>query len=431
MGMISSLLTRALKYVGPRAMPTGDDFQAGMARQISVAQQSQTRFILADIENAIHAADSGNLRQAGELCRAIRRDGIAHGVLSTRTEGLVQLPVRFTGPDEIRSALEDKDDEPGDFRKVFPSSELALLSGDGRVLGVGVAEFVQVGDALPVLRRLDPRFLVYRWSEDRWYYQSIRGFLPVNPGDGRWVLHCPGGTVQPWTHGLWMALARAYIAKEHAYFYRENFSSKLAHAARAAVSPPGANENMRRGFFAKLAAWGPNTVFDLPNGWDVKTIESNGRGWEVFSKTVEEANQEIIITLAGQTPTTTGGTGFQNSAIHQAIRSDLIQADGDGLASTLNEQGLPVYVQEVFGSGAGAAHCSWDTTPPKDQNLEATAMMGAANAVKALDEVLAPRGQQVDMGEIARRYGVPLKKLEKAVKEGLSLVKQDPKPLAA
>lgn len=403
-GLFTSLLTRVLEYVGPRKLSTATDYSSGMSRQNAPPPVSQTRWFLADLESAIIAADSGNMKLPGRLARSLYRDGTISGVFSTRTEGLVQLPVRFTGPDaDILSEL-DKD-----FRRVFPPAELALLARDGRCLGVGVGEFVQVEGCLPALKRLDPEFLQYRYSEDRWYYQSIHGTEPVNPGDGRWVLHCPGGAVQPWTHGLWLALARAYIAKEHAFFFRENYSSKLANAARVAVSPAGATDGARLRFFKRLAAWGVNTVFDLPPGWDVKLLESNGRGYEVFQETIKTANEEIIITIAGQLVTTTGGTGFANSAIHSTIRSDLIQADADALAETINIQGIPIWANERFGSDAADAGTTvvWDVTPPKDLQAEATAAMQAANAAAALNPLLAQEGKRIDIDELARRYGFP------------------------
>jgi hypothetical protein len=411
-GLFTSLLTRVISYTGPRDLSTGIKPQDGYARQASQTPIAQTRWHLSDLESAILSADTGNMRMPGRLCRAIRRDGTAFGVLSTRTDGLVQLPVRFSGSDsDLVDAL------AGEFRAVFPSSELALLSGDGRMLGVGVGEFVQIKGSLPVLKRLDPEFLQYRWYEDRWYYQSIHGIEPVNPGDGRWVLHCPGGAVQPWTHGMWPALGRAYIAKEHAFFLRENFASKLANSARVGTVPQGASQPQREGFFAKLAAWGINSVFELPEGYDIKLIESQGRGYQIFQDTIKTSNEEMIITIAGQLTTTTGGAAFSNSAIGQAIRGDLIQSDADALASTLNTQGVPVWANERFGPRAAESdtRVAWDVTAAKDLNAEALAVNQAAIAAKAMNEILAPLGKRVDIIELARRYGVKVVALEVAL----------------
>ncbi len=401
MNPFTSLLTRVREYVGPRPLPTGTKFEDGRERQMT-APYSITRWHLADLEAAVVAADSGNLRMVGQLWRSLRRDGMVSGVLSTRAQGLVQLPMRILSPSETVGA-----ELASDWSKVFPVSELALLAADGIGPGYGVAEFVQIEGSLPVLRRLDPEFLQYRWGEDRWYYQSVHGVEPVNPGDGRWVLHAPAGAVQPWSHGLWAALGRAYIAKEHAFFFRENYSSKLANAARVGITPSGAPDDIRAGFFARLAAWGVNTVFDLPPGYDIKLIESNGRGFEVFQETIKTANEEIVITLAGQTVTTDGGTGFANAGIHAAIRSDLIQSDANGLAETLNRQCIPVWAAER-GFNAEGTSVEWDVTPPSDLTKEAAALQTMTAAVLAMNGLAASIGKRVDLEDVARRYGVKL-----------------------
>lgn len=385
----------------PRILGTGEGFQDGFNRQLSIPQVSQTRWILEDLESAIVAADVGNLRLAARLSKSLSRDGSIHGVMSTRTLGLVQLPIRFRGDPDMLDAIAE------DYRTVFPSQELALIDDDALKLGVGLGEFVQIPPAPPVLRRVDPEWLWYRWAEDRWYYQSVHGMIPINPGDGRWVMHFSGSVSQPWQHGLWMALARAYIAKEHAYFYRENYNSKLANAARVAEAPQGANEQQFDTWFQQVAAWGVNTVFAAKPGYKVNLLESNGVGYQTFKETISDCNAEITITISGQGVTTEGGPAFGDMSIFEAIRSDLIQGDADALASTMNGQCLPTWADWRFGAGAGRIEASWDVTPPKDQTQQAAAMTAAAGAITAFDAILAKANREVDVDEICKRFGVP------------------------
>lgn len=412
MGLAANLLTRVLEYVGPRKLPTDTGYRAGYERQVSPMPQTITRWHLSDLESAIVSADTGNMKIPGKLWTAMRRDGYLTGLLSTRFEGMIQLPLKFkSDSDELASELAK------DFREVHPTTELGLLFADGFGLGAGVGEFVQIAGGKPILKRLEPEYLWYRWSEDRWYFQSIHGMLPVNPGDGRWVLFCPGGAINPWRHGMWPSLARAYIAKEHAFFLRENYSSKLANAARVAVAPQGASAAIKYSWFQKVAMWGVNTVFGVPPGYDVKLIESNGRGYEVFQDTIATANEEFVVNIAGQLVTTTGGAGFQNAAIFSTIRTDLIQSDADKAADFLATQCIPVWANERFGPDAAEKNTRafWDVTPPKDLTAEASAMNIAAIAIAAMNDVLAPQSKRVDVEEMARRFNVPLADLEKAV----------------
>lgn len=380
--------------------------------QLGLTPQSVTRWYLKDIESAELAADSGDLSHAARLMRSARRDGVYSGVLSTRTGGLVRLPKRFRGDDEIVASLKrEEDDTRGVFDEMFPATELALLAADGLELGVGVAELVPViGREFPIMVRLDPEWLWYRWNENRWYYRSIAGMLPITPGDGRWILHMPGGRVSPWQHGTWRAVARAYIRKEHANFRKDNWESKLANAARVAFAPQAASQTQKDSWFQSVMSWGTNTVFGLTPGYEVKLLESNGRGHESFVATIKDQNTEFQIVVAGQTITTEGGSGFDNQDVHLAIRADLIKETADGLAYTINTQGLPQYIIDRFGEDRllPGVTMEWDITPPADRAKEAASMAATATAITSLTKALAPHGLKLDAKAITIAAGIPV-----------------------
>lgn len=392
--------------------PNVETARRALGGQLQPLPVSKTRWHLSELEAAEHAADVGDLSLAARLMRAFRKDGTFAGVLSTRTGGLVRLPKRFRGMPEIVSQLElGHDSIRSVFDEMFPPSELALLAADGVLLGVGVAELVPVqGRDYPVLVRLDPEFLSFRWTENRWYYRSVVGNLPITPGDGRWVLHAPGGRIAPWQHGLWRAVGRAWIDKEHARLHKANWEGKLANPARVAVSPQGAGEQQKQSWFRQVMAWGVNTVFGVTPGYDVKLLESNGRGFECFNTTIELSNRDMIIAVAGQEVTTDGGAGFQNSDIHKSIRADLIKETADGLAYTLNTQGIPPYVVNVFGPEAlqMSAVVEWDVTPPKDRTADASAMVTAAQALSQLADAFEKFGRKIDADAFALRFGIPI-----------------------
>lgn len=395
----------------PTITPEPYDDRGFWGGHLAPPPQSITRWFLDDLEAAIHAADTGNLRRAAQLCRALRRDGVLTGVLSTRTGGVVRLPKKFTGDPNVVAALEGADRKRGIFDRMFPRTELALLAADGIQLGVGVGELLPVKDrAFPVLRRLDPENLVYRWNEDAWYYMSLTGPLKITPGDGRWILHLPGGKEQPWTHGLWASLGRAYIAKEHANLNRENYAAKLANSARVAVSPAGAGEAQKQSWFRKVMAWGHNTVFGVTPGYDVKLIESNGVGYEVFSDIVSKSDEEIIIAIAGQVITTSGGSGFVNGDLYKSISTDLIQDTAESLADTINEQGIPPWVNVTYGGDAleSAPILEWVVTPPTDLAAAANAVTAASGAMTAANAALEPYGKRVDAAVFTLRFDIPI-----------------------
>lgn len=431
---LSALLGVSAYSPPPSNLPSLDDAQIEKLReslggQLSPLPLTRTRWYLADLEAAIRAADVGDLSMAAQLSRSMRRDGVLAGLLSTRAGGLVRLPKRFTGADEIVRALEGRDGVRSVFDDMFPASELELLAGDGDVLGIGVAELVPVaGRAYPVLVRLDPEWLRYRWSENRWYYLSIAGPIPITPGDGRWVLHTAGGRMSPWQKGLWSSLGRSWINKEHANLHLANWEAKLANPARVAVAPNGATESQRFGFLKNVIAWGINTCFELPPGYDIRILESNGRGFESFGATITRSDQEFMIAICGQVVTVTGGTGFANADIHKSIRADLIKASADSLAYTLNTQAIPAWVIDNFGEEAldQTPIVEWDTTPPKDLKADADAIGALGDALTKVNEALSPYSLRVDAEELASRFGVPLvvaEKIAQAPEESSSLLR--------
>jgi hypothetical protein len=380
--------------------------------QIQLPPQTRVRWYQRDVETAEYLANGGDMSMAAQLMAYAGRDGVLSGVMSTRTDGLVRLPKTFRGPADILQDLRSSDlSSRPVFDEMLPPSELALLARDGIGLGVGVGELRWVeARPYPIFVRLDPQYLKYYWQEDRWYYQSTIGLLPITPGDGRWVLHTPGGRQTPWQAGLWRCLARAAIRKDHASAGRDNWERKLANPARVAVSPSGAAEAHKQSWFQKVMAWGMNTVFGLTPGYDVKLLESNGRGADSFTETIKAQNEEMIIAVAGQTVTTDGGVGFSNADVHKSIRADLIQATAQGLAYTVNTQAIPAYVASHPDYGEKYLNecpvMEWDTKPPKDLTSEAAALQMAGNALDSMRRALADGGLELDMRATAEQFGI-------------------------
>lgn len=409
-GRVKSLFLPRHRVPPPPSAFEGEPEQVRMERPLQ--SRSKTEWYQSEIALAIAAADGGDMTMAGQLWRSMRRDGTFAGLLATRAGGLVRLPKKFRGTPEAMAEMEPSP-ESGRvslFDRVFPAKELELFVGDGIGLGVAVGEFLDIpGREEPLFVRLDPEFLRYRWAEDRWYYASVAGLLPITPGDGRWVLHMPGGYQQPWNQGLWPAAGRAYVAKEHAYMYRENYSGKLANPARVAVSPQGATEEQRQSFFRRIMAWGLNTVFGLPPGWDVRLLEINGQGFKVFQDTIESCDREFEISLVGQVVTVDGGAGFSNASIHETVRSDLIQGDGNAIAETLNLQALPHVVARMLGGGHSAT-VSWDTTPPADLKANAEALAAATDAIEQTKRILEGMGYEVSVSELIARFKIPARR---------------------
>lgn len=419
-GLTAALLGVSTYQSAPGNGPTlGDatieDALESTQGQLTPLPQTRLRWYIADLESAIHQADVGNLQMAGELWAAMKRDGTLSGILSTLVSGLVHLPRRMSGRADIVAELEGRDGVTERYDAMFPPSELEKVAEDGIGMGVAVGYFAPVaGRSYPVLVRLDPRWLQYRWQENRWYYTSVVGSLPITPGDGRWLLWTFGARTAPWQSGAWYSLGIAWVNKQHAMLHKANWEAKLANPARVAVMPQGASEAQKQSWFSRVMAWGANSVFGAPPGYDVKLIESNGRGYESFDTTIERSDREFMIGIAGQVITTTGGTGFSNMDLYRSIRADLIQSTERKLAYGINTQGLPQYVVTHHGEDAlnETAIVKYDTTPPKDLKEDAAAQTQLGTAISTANEALSPYGLRVDVKPLAARTGLPLERID-------------------
>jgi hypothetical protein len=393
---------------------TSEDVRRAMGGQLTALPTIRTRWYQRTLEDAKYKAAHGDMSLAGQLCIAMDDDGVLRGVMSTRTGGLVRLPKKFRAAKDAQDMADALQAGGEQARSVFdemcPPQELEGMMGDFVKLGVAVGELVPVaGREYPVLVRRLPEFLVYRWSENQWYFRTLINLIPITPGDGQWVL-LTAGREAPWLGGLWRSLGRAFITKDHARNHRDAWEAKLANAARIAVTPQGSTAEQRVSWFRQVAAWGVNSVFSLMPGWDVRLLESNGRGYETFVTTINEQDKEIIMAISGQTVTADGGVGFANADVFDSIKADLIQRDGDALAHCVNTQIIPAWVVNTYGEErlADCPTVAWDTTPPLDQKAVADSLASAAKAITDLTTALAPFKLQPDVRALCTKFGVPI-----------------------
>lgn len=398
-----------------------DRVRKAIGGQLEPLPITKLHWFLPDLETCQTQADRGDMQLVGMLGQSMRRDGVLRGLLDVRTS-VTSLPRRFHGgaTDTGREIIEVLQSKNGSDRSVFdemlPANELSRFCEDGIVCGVGVAEMIPVqGRNFPVMVRRLPQNLWYLWQKNQWFYRSVAGLIPIVPGlpdeyGHSWLFYTPGGRVTPWNYGLWPALGRSFIAKEHSFYARQNYIAKLANPARVAETPIGATEVQRQGLLQDIIAWGLNTVFELPIGWTVKLLESNGRGFEVMQADIDTCNKEYATALCGNTVMMDGGVGFQNADIFRMMSENLVRQTAESLAHVVNTQALPFFIASRWGEDAlqNAVAVEYDTTPPQDKKVQADTFVSLGNGLKALAEGLALHGRTLNVDEIAARFGIPM-----------------------
>ncbi len=293
------------------------------------------------------------------------------------------------------------------------------MAEDADFLGVALGEMVPVeGRSYRVLERKEPEFLRYYWNTNQWKYISNATLLDVVPGDGNWVLHFQGPRIAPWQSAKWHALGRSWVRKDSIQRLKTNWAFKLANAARVAVSPRGSTKELRQNFFRQVASWGINTVFAVNEGWDVKLIESNGRGWEGFDSSIEQENQAFMIGLCGQLVSVTGGTGFSSEDLYASVRQDLIRDCSTPLAYTISTQVLPAYTFDNYPEEfEDSPAFDYEVKKPSDLTAEAAIYTALGAGLDALQSAAAKAGLEINVKNEFLKFGIdssPLSEEQKA-----------------
>ena len=378
------------------------------------------------VKGALVDADTGNLARPADLVEAIMGDDRVQGVLSTRTHGLLGLPLSFPGGSraaqkalEGKKGLEGQTAVPGDWYTMFPEAQVSQLAAWGIVLGVGLGERVPNKRDLeerevPELRIWNPRWLRQDVMTERWYLMTSGGEIEITPGDGRWIMYLPYGQTRPWTMGAWRPLSFAWVLKQFALHDRARHSEVQGSAARVGIAPAGATAAGRKQWLRDIRSMGRDNSIVLPFGYDYKIVEATGRTYEIYAAQIEWADRAIAITLAGQAVTTEGTSGFSNGNIHAAIKKDLITFTAETLSTTLRAQGVVPWAITNFGDETDAPWPRWDTNPPLDKKAMAEAIATLGDAIAKCDAALASIGKRVDAIELASQFGIPLLDAPKA-----------------
>lgn len=388
-------------------------------KQTNPKTSVQTRWEPGDEERALLQADSGNLRQAAKLVEAMLSDATIYGVLQPKIHGLLRLPLEFQGlSQELIDKLQGLESEPGsgEFWKLFPENELIRLQLWGEMLGVGIAEMVKENDQIH-LHTLEPQFLQYRWTEDKWYFQTATSLEEVIPGNGRWILYMPYGEDRPWLYGKWRPCAAPFIQKQLAFLDRGRWSERMGNGILWAEGADTTTQRQREDFVDDLIDFDNGPVVYLPEKMKLNLLESAGKGFEVWSKMIEEADKQIIIALASQLSTTLGSKGFNEGDVQERMAAALLQASADTLSACLRKQWLILWAEAqlktilpepTFYSEKECPYFKWNAEPPESIEAKATAVSSLSDAITKAKPALQGTGKALNIAQLFEDLGVPL-----------------------
>ncbi len=371
------------------------------------------------VKQAFDSADTGNLQSLADLVETMQADDRIDGVTSTRTHGLLGLPLTFvSGNEEARKTLEGEENgAPGEWWRMHDESELVNLLAWGLHMGIGLAQRVP----LPRLPGQIQRYKIESWSprwlrndpaarggRAEWYVMTANGEKPIVPGH-RWIVFRPYGAKRPWAKGKAKSLAFPWLLKRFALEDRANHSEVNGSPVQLGKAPKGATEKQRNKFLSQLMALGKRGKLVLPDGWDLVIRETGGGGksWEIYSDAIAWADAAITIILAGQVVTTEGSPGFNSGNVQERIVGDLIRFDAERLSTCLQEQSLTPWVLENW-QDPNAPWPQWKTERPPDLEQRARTLEIAGRAIETANKILAADNKRVNAVKMYEDLGLTL-----------------------
>jgi hypothetical protein len=370
------------------------------------------------IRSAEIAADTGNLRQAANLCDWILADDRVSGTLQSRTQALLGLVPTFEASgDKRRSNRAVKAlDAQEDWWAAYPEAELELMLAWGIVLGVAperhgwVAHEDHGNRVLPCPEFWHPQHLRQDQRSRKWWMRIASESSPggwqeveIVAGDGTWILHTPYGRNRPWSRGAWRALARLVLLKTYAVTDWQRHSEKSSLHVVTVQEGIEDNKPRRQELAQDLYARGANGVVCLPPGFDLKLVEATANTKAIYDAQIEMANTAIAVLIRGGNLTTEVGKGGSRAAANTQERlgdQAKLRFDSESLSTTIHDQSLVWWSEFNFGDRKLAPWPVYPTGPKKDVKAKADVAAVAADVVQKFET----QGFEVDRQKFAEEF---------------------------
>lgn len=360
--------------------------------------------------------ENGLFRTSSLLCDSMLRDDRIMGVTDTRLNALMGLP-RTYEPTDKKKSQGIADDLEDLWEEMFPLDHLSALLKWGIYLGVGLAELRWDTSRRPWMPRLytwHPQYLYWDWAQRQFYIATQSdSVVPINPGDGKWVLYTPYGYQYGWINGKVRALAQPWIIRKFTYRDWARYCEVHGLPIRKAVAPMDAKQEHKDRFTREMAALGSESVVQLgqngkdgPN-FDLQLLEAQANTYEGFMELLSKVEDSIAINLLGQNLTTeVKGGSFAATKAHDRVRGDVLKFDAKSLGLCLKKQALTPWVRFNYDFNNAEALTPtprWMTDPPEDKGDKAQGLLFLAQALQTFRN----SGITPDVKEILTDFDVP------------------------
>lgn len=373
-----------------------------------------------EVQAVISAHELGQFRASGLIADVIERNPRIFGALNNRALGVVGSPFSILpGLGDGRRAAYVARVLEEDWPLMCPEDTAAELLRGLVAMGFVVCRVRPVvanGRWVPTIEPWHPSFI--RWDVTRGCLMALTaeaGEVPITPGDGWFLLAAQRS--RPWMRAVVRCLGLPAEVRKHAVKDWARWSEKHGLPLVELQVPASKADSLEAGeFFAQMRDLVSDTTVVSPQGdkdqasFKVNLIEARDTAWEGFKELIGRQDGDVSIAIEGQNLSTENSTvGAKASAqTGHTIRQDLREADAWLLAVALHEQLVRPWALWNFGDPGVAPWGVYDPTPPEDLRSLADTMKAAADAATAWRSLVSGSGRDVDLDELAERFGVKL-----------------------
>lgn len=367
------------------------------------------------VRSAMQDLERGYFFTSAQVCDQFNSDDRINGVLQTRTDALISLPLEVTPVSKKLKARKVAERVQAEWPAWFADAEVKKLLRWGLLLRVGVAEIKwdtnTAGAWTPRLKTWDPRHLWFNWLTRSFWLTTLDGQVEVRPGTGQWVLYCPDGYVRGWMQGLVRSLVLLYLARHWAFRDWTRFSEVHGLPIKMLYTPNYATTEDKEDLEDGIRNIGGEGLIRLARdaegkGFDLDLLEAASSSWDCFEKLIAKCDECIAIDVLGQNLTTSMNKGgsYAAASVHDRIRMDRVEADSRTLGLALQEQVVRPWTLWNFGDADLTPMTLWSTKGVGDRQDLARTLGLVGDAIKKLRDA----GLPVNLEEMAKQFRVPL-----------------------
>lgn len=183
----------------------------------------------------------------------------------------------------------------------------------------------------------------------------------------QWMIHIPKiASGIPLRTGLARTIAVCYMAKRWTCADWMAFLDLYGIPIRIGRYPQ-ALANDKGKLLKAVRSIGSDAAAVIPSEMEIELIESKAAGATgVFRETVEYWDAQTSKATLGQTMTSDDGSSLAQAKVHQQVQWDIRDADGRGVAATINEQLIKPFVLLNFGEQETYPEVSLQKKRPED-----------------------------------------------------------------